>query len=169
MSIRHKRCFLPLPQILSGEGNEWLRFGDGWIQNLILFRQMDWNWLKPHFIFVRWSETDSKPHFIFIRWIEMDSEPHFIVWDGLKLIQKFISLCEIDWNRLRTSSFCVRWIETDSKPHFIFVRWMAAVTPAASQVEGEKIYEDWDCPKVDRVPLYFSITATSHHQNHYYC
>jgi len=30
-------------------------------------------------------------------------------------------------------------------------RWMAAVTPAASQVEGEKIYEDWDCPKVEAV------------------
>ena len=42
-------------------------------------------------------------------------------------------------------------------------RWMAAVTPPSSQVvrggkpspppciqvEGEKIYEDWDCPKVE--------------------
>jgi len=30
-------------------------------------------------------------------------------------------------------------------------RWMAAVRPTASQVEGEKIYEDWDCPKVEAV------------------
>lgn len=30
-------------------------------------------------------------------------------------------------------------------------RWMAAVTPTASLVEGEKIYEDWDCPKVEVV------------------
>ena len=43
-------------------------------------------------------------------------------------------------------------------------RWMAAVTPPASkvvmkrkpsppclQVEGEKIYVDWDCPKVEAV------------------
>jgi len=33
-------------------------------------------------------------------------------------------------------------------------RWMEAVTPASSQVPGEKIYEDWDCPKVEAVETY---------------
>jgi len=33
-------------------------------------------------------------------------------------------------------------------------RWMEAVTPASSQVPGEKIYEDWDCPKVEAIETY---------------
>jgi len=33
-------------------------------------------------------------------------------------------------------------------------RWMEAVTPASSQIPGEKIYEDWDCPKVEAVETY---------------
>jgi len=33
-------------------------------------------------------------------------------------------------------------------------RWMEAVTPASSQIPGEKIYEDWDCPRVEAVETY---------------